>query len=818
MTETREHLVESIGRDLRTALRRLRREPAPTLAAILVLALAIGASAAIFSVVDGVLLRPLPYQDPDRLVMVWVDNTNQGWHEDLASYPTYRDWRESSETIRPMAAWTSGSFALSSGPDEPGRPPERVDGALVSADFFSVLGVAPALGRDFRADEEVVGNSTVVILSHDLWVRRYGADPAAVGSTLYLDGEAHEIVGVLPAGCELPDDVAIWAPLAPDERLASNRGFLWLRVVGRLAPGVGLDAAQAEMSSVAQGLAERYPQFNEGLGVNLEPLREELVGDVRRSLLVLFGAVGALLLIACADVAGLLLAQARRRGREIAMRSALGAKRGRLVRQLLVESVVLSLLGGGAGVLLASWGTRVLLAMAPPALPASAAVGVDGRVLAFALTLSLATGVLFGLLPAFLSARPDLAGLLKEGSAGAGGKGREGRSGRLLVAGQIAVAVVLLVGAGLLAEDFRNLRGIDPGFEPEGALSLQLQLPRPSYAAPDQSLGFYDRLLERIRGLPGVRSAAAVSAIFEGQGYLSAPFVVEGRPAPDPGEQVEVGLNAVTPGLFRALGVPLLAGRDVERTDTLESPRVVVVSRSMAERYWPDSDPIGSRIKYGRPDSPTRWMEVVGVVGDVRAGAPSEAPRPSTYVPVTQQPRLTMTVVVRTEGDPRRLESSLRQVVHEIDPSLPISSLSPLSDLLAERVAAQRFNLALVGVFALTALVLAALGVFSILSYSVARQRRDIGVRMALGAERGQVRRMIVRRGALLALAGVVVGLLAASILTRSLASLVSGVSPLDPVVYAGVAVALLAVALVAAWIPARRATAIDPVRALRVD
>lgn len=818
MGDRRESFLESVLRDARTALRRIRREPGPALTAIFVLALAIGASTAIFSVVDGVLLRPLPFREPARLVMVWVDNTNQGWPEDLTSYPTFLDWRESSEAVAPMAAFTTGSFALAEGPGDGEQVPERVEGALVSADFFSVLGVAPAVGRDFRTEEEVLGNNSVVILSHDLWQRRYGGRPEAIGSLLYVDGEPHEVVGVLPAGRELPDDVEVWAPLAPGEGLARNRGFLWLRVIGRLAPGVGIEAAQAEMDAVASGLAEQYPELSEGLGVNLEPLREELIGDVRRSLLVLLGAVGALLLIACADVAGLFLAQARRRAREIALQCALGAPRERLIRQLMTESLVLALLGGAGGVLLAAWGTRLLLAMAPPALPASAEIGVDGRVVVFALLLAAVTGVLFGLLPAFASARPDLANLLKSGSAGSGGGHRDALSGRVLVTGQIAVAVVLLVAAGLLAEDFRRLRGLDPGFEPEKALTLQLELPRPAYPRPEQSRDFYARLADRIERLPGVRSVAGVSAIFQGQGYLSAPFVVEGRPAPRPGEQVEVAMNAATPGLFRTLGIPLLEGRDISPTDTDTAPRVVVVSRSMAERYWPGGDPLGARIKYGRADSPTPWMEVVGVVGDIRSGSPSEEPRPSTYLPLAQQPRLTMTFVIRTAGDPLRMAGSLREVVHELDPNLPITALAPLTDLLAERTAAERFNLTLVGVFAVTALVLAALGIFSLLAYAVARKQREIGVRMALGADRGEVRRMILQRAAALALVGICLGLGTAALVTRYLAGMLYGISAVDPFVFGGVALVLLAVALLAAWLPALRATGIAPSGVLRVE
>ena len=801
--------------DVRHGARSLLQRPGFTLVAVLTLALGIGASTAIFTVVDAVLLRPLPYDDPERLVILWLDNRVQGVDDDVTSYPNYEDWRDEGKSFASMAAYVQPQLNLTGGGSGEGREPERVRGARVTASFFPTLGVDPAFGRAFRVEEEQRGQNQVAILGHDLWQRRFGGDQGVLGRTIELDGSAVTVVGVMRAGFAYPNGAEVWTPLAPDDMLRTARGLLWLRVIGRLAPGAALERASAEMATVAARLESQYPETNTGHGVRLQPLNDAVVGgQVRRSLVVLLAAVGCLLLIACVNVANLLLARATVRAREVAVRTALGAGRGRLIRQLLVESLLLGLLGGAAGALLAVWGVRALIALGPADFPRRAEIAVDGTALAFAFALALATGLLFGLVPALHASRPDFGTLLKDGEKGSAGRGGPARS--LLVVAEVAIAVVLLVGAGLLAESFRRLRTADTGLRTQGALAVRLDLPRGLYSDPTAIAAFSRALLERVRALPGVESVQTVNALFPGEGFQSSDFTIEGRPPAAAGQRVEVTMSTASPGFFRGLGIPLRAGRELTAADGPDAPPVVVISEEVARRWWPGESPLGRRIRFGGSDAgEVPWMEIVGVVGDVQVPG-VEVQRPATYQSSLQNPSRSFLLVVRTAGDPLALARPVREAVWAVDPRQAVSQIDTLDNLLAVQVAKQRWSALLLGLFAGVALVLALVGIYGVLSYSVQQSTREIGIRMALGARRETVVRMVVARAARLALAGVAVGLALAWFATRALASLLHEVSATDPATFAAMAVLLLGAALLAGYLPARRATAVDPVTALR--
>jgi putative ABC transport system permease protein len=798
--------------DLRSALRSLAKRPATTAAVVAILALGIGANTAMFSVVHAVLLTPLPFDRPAELTMVWVDNRVQGWRRDITSYPNFLDWRQN-QSFQSLAAYRPLSVSLTTG----GEPIE-VQAAEVSASFFPTLGVAPALGRGFTAEEEQEGHDRVVVVSHGLWQRRFGSDPGLVGRDIELGGESHTVVGVAPAAFDFPRATEVWGPLAPEEGLRQARGALWLYVVGRLQPGVSLAAAQAEMSAVAARLEGDYPQTNEGLGINLVPLQADLVGEVRPALLVLLAAVFAVLLIACANLTNLLLARAGDREREFAVRSALGAGRRRLLIQLLWESVVLALVGGTAGVVLAQVASPLLLGWGARELPRLPRAGLDPAVLAFTLGVTLATGLAFGLAPALHLARTRLTEVLKEGGRGSAGGRRSARLRRLLVASEVAVALVLLVGAGLLLRSFAELTRVDPGLAAEGRLTFRLQLPSSTYPEGVDAHRFFDELVARLGALPGVRAAGVASAVLIGRLPNATNVTIEGRAPEGVEDERAVAVDTVSPRLFEAAGMPLRRGRAFAATDAPQATPVAIVNEAMERQYWKGQDALGRRFKYGGPGSEDPWRTVVGVVADTRRSGADQEVMPSTFLPLAQAPRRRMTVVVETAGDPLALAAAVREQVWALDRSLPVSDVSTLQQVLDERLAPRRFQMLLLGLFAGVALALALVGIYGVVSCLVEQRMREIGVRMALGAPGQRILRMVVGQVLALTLPGVAVGLAGAFALTRFLRSQLFGVSPTDPATFAAVAVLLAAAAIAAGFAPARRAARLDPVEVLRKE
>ena len=801
--------------DLVYALRGLMRRPAFALAAIVTLALGIGANAAIFSVINAVLLRPLPYPEPERLMMVWTYNPRQGFDKDVATYPNFDDWRRQSRSFERLAAYTGSSFTLTGGGD-----PAQIRGAVVTPGFFETLGVAPARGRVIGGGDATAGGHRVVVLSHGLWMRRFAGDATVVGRSLPLSGVSHEVIAIMPEGFAYPEDAELWTPLAPSERFAElmeSRNAFWLTVMGRLRTGVGRAAAQAEMDAIAARLEREYAA-NAGLGVRLVPLHEEIVGEVRRPLLLLLGAVAFVLLIACANVANLLLTRAAGRQRELAVRAALGAGRARIARQLLTESVLLALLGGAAGLLLAAWAVDLLHAVAPANVPRLPLITIDTAVLAYAAGASVMTGVIFGLAP--VSQFSSTADALKEGARG----GSEGAGGRrlrsALAIAEVAVALVLVIAAGLLVRSFIALTRVDMGFETRAVLALRLQLPRAAYPNDEQVGAFYQRLTERMRALPGVESAAAASSILLSELPQSAGVIVENRP-PDTGEgaRVPVPYDAITPQFFETLGIPLVKGRTFTSADGPGSPPVVMINEAFVRRYFADQDPLGRRVAFGtEPRAGATWYTIVGVVRDTRRAGADRAPWAEMYFPHTQAQDPAMFVLLRTTGDPMGLARAAQSAVWSIDRNQPVSSVRTLQEMVGRTQANRRFTTLLLAVFAMVALVLAAVGVYGVIAYSTAQRTHEIGVRMALGAQRAHVLRLVLAEAVRIAVIGLAVGVAGAAVASRLLAGFLFGVPRWDPVTFAAVPLLLLAVAALASWIPARRAVRLDPVSAMRRD
>ncbi len=804
--------MERLLQDIRFALRTLRKNPSFTLVAILTLALGIGATTAIFSVVNGVLLHPLPFRDSDRLTMVWLDNLSEGIRQDITSYPNFVDWREQNRVFEDMAAFRPHQVNLT-GEFEP----ERIARTAVTANFFSLVGVEPLRGRGFAVEEEQQGSHEVAVLSHGLWQRRFGGDPEVIGRTLQMNGVEFTVVGVMPAGFDFPSETQLWVPLAPSEQLREARFAFWLYTLGRLRPGVSLEAAQREMDGINTQLAQEYPEFSR-FGVFVQPVRDYLVGDVRPALLVLLGAVGFLLLIAAANVGNLLLARSAAREREIAVRTAMGASRRRLVGQLLTESLVLAFAGGILGLLVAYWGVQLLIGLSPADLPRLENVGVDATVLGFAFLVSLLTGIVFGLVPALQVSRTPLVETLREGGRGLSGGRRGQRTRRALVVGEMALALVLLIGAGLLIQSFSRLRSIDPGFRSENVLTLQLALSGSEYGEPASVLAFWEQLLERVEALPAVTSAAAASDVLLPELANSSNVTIEGRPTPPAEETIEVPIDAVTPDFFRTLGTPLLRGRDFSASDDQEATRVAIINEAMARRFWPDTDPVGQRFRYGDEDSEGPWRTVVGVVADARRTSLEQEARPSTFLPLRQSSRSSMVVVVRTTGDPLALAGVVRREVRELAPNIPVAQVSTLEAMMGERLAQRRFSTLLLGFFSALALLLATVGVYGVIAFTVNQSTREIGIRMALGARSMDVLRLVLRQVSILVLLGIGIGVAAALALSRTLSGMLYGMSATDPGTYIGIALLLTAVALLASYLPARRATRVDPIVALRSE
>jgi len=784
---------------------------------ILTFALGIGANAAIFTVVNGVLLQPLPYPHAERLMMVWTHNPRQGFDKDVGTYPNFEDWRRASQSFERMSAYFGASVTLTGSGD-----PAQIRGARVTPEFFETMGVAPLQGRAFSAADGQPGGERVVVVAHGLWIRQFGGDASTIGRRIVLNGVPHEVIGVMPASFKHPADAELWMPLAPVgefQALFGTRGSYWLTIIGRLKPGVTRVAAQSEMDTIAARLEKEYPT-NAGIGIRLVTLHEELVGDVQRPLLILLGAVCFVLLIACANVANLLLTRAASRQRELAIRAALGADRGRLVRQLLTESVVLGLLGGAAGLMLATLSTDLLQTLAPAELPRLSDIAIDRQVLAYAAGASLFTSLLFGLVPALHASRRDSGGHLKEGGrTGTDGR-RGGRVRAALAVGELAIALVLLVAAGLLIRSFIALNSEDPGFATRGVLALRLHLPPAAYGEPARITGFYEQLVERLDALPGVESAAAGSSLLLSRLPASASISIEGRPPlPANARNIPVPYDSVTPGYFSTLQIPLRRGRMFTRADGAQSQQVVMVNESFVRRFFPGEDPLGRRVTFGDPSQPgIRWQTIVGVVADTKRGGFEREPWAETYFPMRQAPDPRAFVLLRTNGDPITLIAAAQAAVWSIDRNQPIAGIRTVPELLAQRELNRRFTTLLLGVFASVALVLAIIGTYGVIAHATAQRTQEIGIRMALGADRRMILRMVLFGGLRIAATGVAIGVFGALALTHVLSGLLFGVSARDPLTFVVVPGALLVVALAACWIPARRAMQVEPVIALRGD
>jgi len=811
--DRKSHLLGDLWQDLRYGLRMLLKNPGFTAVAVIALALGIGANSAIFSVVNTVLLRPLPYKNPERLVMVWEDNSKQGFPRDTPSPANFMDWRDQNHVFESIAALVEISFNLTGAGE-----PERIDGQRVSASLFSLLGVEPQLGRAFRAEEDQPGGNHVVIISHGLWQRRFGSDPGIVGKPINLNGESFTVVGVMPRTFQFPTRRdQLWVPIAFNAKEAGERGNHYLEVIARMKPGVTLQQAQAEMTTIATRLQQQYPETNTSIGAVVTPLHEHVVGDIKPALLVLLGAVAFVLLIACANVANLLLARAAVRQKEIALRLALGAGRARLIRQFLTESVLLAALGGGVGLLLAVVGLNVLKRFIPPNISQAHAIAIDAKVLIFTVLVSLVTGLIFGLAPATQAANFNLNDTLKESGRDSAAGSRGNRIRGLLVISEVAVSFILLIGAGLLINSFLHLRNVDPGFRAERALTMKIVLPETRYADKEQRGIFYRELIRRVETLPGVISAAVATNLPLTETGNSVGVSIEGRADPAPDRVPIVITRIISPRYFETMGIPLLKGRAFAEEDKAESPAVVVLSETTARKFWPGEDALGKHIKIGPTNSPNRWLTVVGVVKDVRQFELVVEPKPQMYLPFTQanffEPRA---LVVKTNLEPLSLAATVRKTVWEIDKDQPVSDIASMENIVSESVARQRFSMLLLGIFAGLALVLAAVGIYGVMSYSVAQRTREIGIRMALGAQRADVLKLTIGQGLKLVVTGVAFGLAAAVIMTRLMSSLLFGVSATDPMTFVTISFVLVSVAVLASYIPALRATRVDPMFALR--
>jgi predicted permease len=804
---------EEMWQDLRYGIRKLRMSPGFTLVAVMTLALGIGANTAIFSVVNAVLLRPLPFEAPEQLVRVFGTSARRSSFSRPHSYLNFNDLRAQNQSFEAMAAYGAVTSALS-GADAP----EQITGVISSGDIFQVLKTKPLLGRLLAPEDERPGGSPVVVISHGLWRRRFGGDPHIVGRSIRLDGREREVVGVTPADFRfefVTTAADFWTPIDPSVSEFQQRGAIFLEAIGRLKPGVSVAQANADMGVIASRLEQQYQNSNAGVGVRLAPAQEELVGDVRPTLLVLLGAVGFVLLIACANVANLLLARSAGRYREIAVRSALGAWRGRIVRQLLTESRLLAFVGGLLGLLFALWGVKLLSAFVPENVPRFGETSIDLRVLGFTLAASVLTGLLFGIAPALQSSRFDLNEALKEGGrGGSDGRGRK-RVRSLLMVSEVALSLVLLVGAGLLIKSFVKLRNTDPGFDPDNTLTASVSLAAVRYDSDEKIDDFYRRLIERVRALPGVASVGGVTPLPLSDNNMAFSFSVVGQPPPPPEQRQAASARVVTPDYFRAQGVPLRKGRVFNEADKAGAPNTIIVNEAFARRYLPGDEPLGQRLKLGINSIEG---EIVGVVGDVRGMSLATPGTPEYYIPEAAVAFSDMSLVIRTTGDPASLTPALRQVVAEMDKDQPLYDVRTMDSLVARSVARQRFSMTLVGVFAVLAMLLSAVGIFSVMSFLVAQRTHEIGIRMALGARPGDILSMVVRHGIVLTLVGVAVGLAASFALTRLMSGLLYEVSATDPVVYGGITALLAAVALAACYIPARRATKVDPLIALRYE
>ncbi len=811
-------ILETFLQDTRYAFRMLRKNPGFTAVAILTLALGIGANTAIFSVVYAVLLKPLPYTNPEQLFTAFQANTQQGIAETGCSYPNFEEWRTQNHVFSELAGILGHQLTLT------GRgEPSVVNTSVVTPELFVLLDVKPLAGRIFSSQDGKQGAAPVALVSEDLWRGRFGADPKITGTSINLDKRPFTVIGIIPAAFRTPffnTKREVWIPLVQDPLFSTfmpQRGSHFLAAIGRLKPGVSVAQAQAEMDTISGRLAGEFPAENKGWTIRLVPLQKEIVGDVRTELLVLLGAVGLVLLLACANIANLLLTRATSRSKEIAVRTALGARRARITRQLLSETAVLGLLGGATGIALAYWGVKALSSLLPSSLPQMNPIRVNYFVLGFALLLSAIAGVAFGLVPAMFAAHADIQNTLREGTRSGESRNRR-RARSFLAVAEISLAMVLLVTAGLLLRSFANLTSVSPGFDVQHVMKADISLPRFQYSTPQQWTAFSDELLARIQTEPGLQDSAVVVPRPIADGQVNLGFDIVGNPPLSAGTSRTANYVAASPDYFRVMGIPLLAGRLFNQDDISTAPRVSVISKTMARLYFPNQDPLGKQLKFGFPPDGGAVREIVGIVGDVRDVSLGQDPGPMMYVPFAQAPFWGANVVVRSTLSPSSVAAAIRLEVRKMDKDLPVTDVANLPDLIEASVAQPRFRTFLLGLFGAMALVLAATGIFGVISYSVSQQTREIGIRMALGAQSGEVLRQVLKEGARMVAVGLALGLMGSLAATRFIATLLFGVKPADPLTFSAVAAMLIIVALVASYIPARRATRVDPMVALRYE
>ena len=813
--------MNTLFQDIRFGLRMLLKSPSVSIVATIALALGIGANTAIFSVVNAVLLLPLPFPNSDSLVALFETDLQRGMQRGSHSYPNFFDLRSQNTVLERASCYHSSDYIMT------GRgEPARLQGAVVTSDLFPLLGVAPMLGRTFLPDDDKPSETgRVVVLSQSLFQKRFNSDPSILNQTITLSGVTFTVVGVMPAGFEFPiqnDPVELWTTIAGDaagkQPVTAQRGAHFLQVVGRLKPGVSVDQAQAEFTAIAARLEQQYPDTNTHRSLRVDSALSALVGDVRPTLLILLGAVACVLLIACANVANLLLARATSRHKEMAIRTALGASRMRVIRQLLTESVLLSLLGGAVGLLLAVWWSDLLIALGKEDIPRAIQVGIDWRVLGFTLGVSLLTGLVFGLAPAFHSSKRELVDSLKEGGRGTSEGARRNKVRSVLVVTELAIAVVLLVGAGLLMKSLWRLQKVNSGLAPENVLTFNLGLPE-KYNWEKQAQFFVD-LKARLESTPGVQSASSILPLPLSGDRFSISFQIDGRPVA-PKDEPSGDFFAAGVGYFKTMGIPIIKGRDFDDRDRHGSTPVVIITETLARQFFPNEDPIGKRIKPGIntiEDEKSPWRDIIGIAADVRNRALNSPPKPAYYVPQTQVPFDAAIMVIKTTGEPHSLVSAATKQVAALDQDLPLYGVKSMDEYLSSSVAAPRFSTTLLSIFAAVALVLTVVGLYGVMSYSVAQRTNEIGIRLALGAQSRDVLLMIVKQGGMLILLGLVIGLVGAFALTRLIASLLFGVTAKDPITFAAVAVLLAIVALLACYVPALRATKVDPMDALRCE
>jgi predicted permease len=816
--------METLWHDLSYGLRTLLKQPAFTAVAILSLAIGIGANSAIFSVINALLLRPLPYQDADRLVILWNRSPGLNVEQDWFSPGQYLDVKTQNQVFAATAVTIGASFNLTGQ-----GGPEHVDGARVSSSFFPLFGARPLLGRGLLPEEDAPGKPAVVILSHGFWQRRFGSDPGVIGRTLTLSGNSFSIVGVLPPGFSLDHQVMpavnaieradLFLPLPMSERARTNRGNEDFNIFARLKPGVSVAQAQADMDVLAGRMQQQYPESyppHGGLTISVVPLIEQVVGDIGHALPLLFGAVGFVLLIACANVANLLLARAAVRQKEIAIRSAVGATRPRIVHQLLTESVMLALGGGLLGIFIAWLGVKSLRIFGPENIPRLREVGVDGRVIAFTCLISLLCGVLFGLVPALRASRVDLNETLKEGGRGAGTSGRGQQLRKLLVVAEVALSLVLLIGAGLLIRSYQRILSSHPGFDPHNVLALRLSLPAAKYAEPENISTFFQSASERIKTVPGVEAVAtSYSLPMSTVAFAWEPITIEGYVPKATSDIIISNVRIVSPSYFRTMSIPLVKGRYFDERDKRGEPETVIVDEALAQRFWPNQDPLGRRLQRGKSGP---WRTVVGVISDAKQFSSEKEPPISVYYSAEQVIPRNMYLVVRTTPAPVQLTTAIIKAIQAVDPEMPVFDVSSMAQRLYDFLARRRLTMFLLGVFAVVATILAAVGIYGVMAYAVNQRTHEIGIRVALGARPRDVLSLVIKQGLSLTLLGTGIGLLAAFGLTRLLAKLLFGVNATDPLTFVGVAVLLIGVALVACFVPARRATRVDPLVALRCE